>query len=154
MVSYDWPPGSAVFTLPFSNLSLFHWSFLISSLIVFLHHSLGKLTIIKNFLLVLGHAFHFLFCDGDDDELFLWYGWPTKDVKSYFQPRPLSEILFSLAVQDALNNSITLLHMPNTIHFLGKQTLFLSKPYAWIIYSTKGIFAYKRNSILSEILFV
>ena len=29
----------------------------------------------------------------DDDELFLWYGWPTKDVKPYLQPGPLSEIL-------------------------------------------------------------
>ena len=28
-----------------------------------------------------------------DDELFLWYGWPTKGVKPYFQPGPLSEIL-------------------------------------------------------------
>ena len=27
------------------------------------------------------------------DELFLWYGWPTKGVKPYFQPGPLSEIL-------------------------------------------------------------
>ena len=32
--------------------------------------------------------------DGDDDdELFLWYGWPTKGVKPYFQPGPLSKIL-------------------------------------------------------------
>ena len=29
----------------------------------------------------------------DDDELFLWYGWPTKGVLHYFQPGPLSEIL-------------------------------------------------------------
>ena len=29
----------------------------------------------------------------DDDELFLWYGWPTKGVWLYFQPGPLSEIL-------------------------------------------------------------
>ena len=26
-------------------------------------------------------------------ELFVWYGWPTQDVKPYFQPGPLSEIL-------------------------------------------------------------
>ena len=26
-------------------------------------------------------------------ELFLWYGWPRKDAKPYFQPGPLSEIL-------------------------------------------------------------
>ena len=31
--------------------------------------------------------------DYDDDELFLWYGWPTKGVKPYFQPGPLSEML-------------------------------------------------------------
>ena len=29
----------------------------------------------------------------DDDELFLWYGWPTKGSRPYFQPEPLSEIL-------------------------------------------------------------
>ena len=28
----------------------------------------------------------------DDDELFLWYVWPTKGVKPYFQPGPLPEI--------------------------------------------------------------
>ena len=31
--------------------------------------------------------------DDDDDEFFLWYGWPMKGVKSYFQSRSLSEIL-------------------------------------------------------------
>ena len=31
--------------------------------------------------------------DDDDDGLFLWYGWPTKDVQRYFQPGPLLEIL-------------------------------------------------------------
>ena len=31
--------------------------------------------------------------DDDDDELFLWYGWPTKGVKPYFLPGPLPEIL-------------------------------------------------------------
>ena len=31
--------------------------------------------------------------DDDDDELFLWYGWPTKGVYALFQPGPLSEIL-------------------------------------------------------------
>ena len=31
--------------------------------------------------------------DEGDDELFLQYGWPTKGVKHYFQPGPLSEIL-------------------------------------------------------------
>ena len=31
--------------------------------------------------------------DDDDDELFLWYGWPTKGVSPYFQPGPLAEIL-------------------------------------------------------------
>ena len=34
-------------------------------------------------------------CFGDDDELFLWYGWRTKGVQPYFQPRLLSEILNS-----------------------------------------------------------
>ena len=29
----------------------------------------------------------------NDDELLLWYGWPTKGVKPYFLPGPLSEIL-------------------------------------------------------------
>ena len=29
----------------------------------------------------------------NDDELFLWYGWPMKDDQPYFQPVPLSEIL-------------------------------------------------------------
>ena len=29
----------------------------------------------------------------NDDDLFLWYGWPTKGVWPYFQSRPLSEIL-------------------------------------------------------------
>ena len=29
----------------------------------------------------------------DDDELFLWYGWPTKGVQPYFQLGLLSEIL-------------------------------------------------------------
>ena len=29
----------------------------------------------------------------DDDELFLWNGWPMKGVKPYFQLGPLSEIL-------------------------------------------------------------
>ena len=33
------------------------------------------------------------FGDDDDDELFLWYGWPTKGVYAYFQSRPLSDIL-------------------------------------------------------------
>ena len=31
--------------------------------------------------------------DKDDDELFLWYGWPTKGIQPYFQPGPLLEIL-------------------------------------------------------------
>ena len=33
--------------------------------------------------------------DDDDDELFCWYGWPTKGIyyRPYFQPGPLSEIL-------------------------------------------------------------
>ena len=37
--------------------------------------------------------------DDDDDEndedyeLLLWYGWLTKGVEPYFEPRPLSEIL-------------------------------------------------------------
>ena len=31
--------------------------------------------------------------DDDDVELFLWYGWLTKGVESYFQPGSLSEIL-------------------------------------------------------------
>ena len=31
--------------------------------------------------------------DEDDDELFLWYGWPTKVVSPYFQLGALSEIL-------------------------------------------------------------
>ena len=31
--------------------------------------------------------------DHDDDEFFLWYGWPTKLVYPYFQARLLSEIL-------------------------------------------------------------
>ena len=30
--------------------------------------------------------------DDDDDESFLWYGWPTKSIQPYFQPGPLSEI--------------------------------------------------------------
>ena len=30
--------------------------------------------------------------DDNDDELFLWYGWLTKDVKTYFQLGPQSEI--------------------------------------------------------------
>ena len=30
--------------------------------------------------------------DDDNDELLLCYSWPTKGVKPYFQPRPLSEI--------------------------------------------------------------
>ena len=29
----------------------------------------------------------------DDEELFLWYGWPMKGIWPYFQPGPLSEIL-------------------------------------------------------------
>ena len=29
----------------------------------------------------------------NDDELFLWYGWPTKGIYSYFQLGLLSEIL-------------------------------------------------------------
>ena len=31
--------------------------------------------------------------DDYDDELFLWNGSPTKGIKPYFQPGPLSEIL-------------------------------------------------------------
>ena len=31
--------------------------------------------------------------DDDDDELFVWYGWLTKDVQPYFQPGSLSEFL-------------------------------------------------------------
>ena len=31
--------------------------------------------------------------DDDDDELLLWYGWPTKGIEPYFQQGPLSEIL-------------------------------------------------------------
>ena len=31
--------------------------------------------------------------NSDDDELFLWYGWPTKSVWPYFQLGPLSEFL-------------------------------------------------------------
>ena len=34
-----------------------------------------------------------MFDMNDDDELFLWSGWPTKGVKPYFQPGPLLEIL-------------------------------------------------------------
>ena len=28
----------------------------------------------------------------DDDKLFLWYGWPAKGIKPYFQVGPLSDI--------------------------------------------------------------
>ena len=35
----------------------------------------------------------------DDDELFLWYGWPKKGVFPYFQLRPLSEILTMVNLQ-------------------------------------------------------
>ena len=31
--------------------------------------------------------------EDNDGDFFLWYGWLTKGVKPYFQPRPLSEIL-------------------------------------------------------------
>ena len=37
----------------------------------------------------------------DDDEFFLWYGWPTKGVSPYFQPGPLSEILTIANLQHA-----------------------------------------------------
>ena len=39
-------------------------------------------------------------CD-DDDELFLWYGWPTKGILPYFQPGPLSEIFTVANLQHA-----------------------------------------------------
>ena len=35
---------------------------------------------------------YFLISD-DDNKLLLWYGWPTKGVKPYFQSEPLPEIL-------------------------------------------------------------
>ena len=41
------------------------------------------------------------------DELFLWYGWPTKGVKPYFQPRPLSEILTIANHQHAASSTWT-----------------------------------------------
>ena len=31
--------------------------------------------------------------DDDDDELFLWHGWPMKGILPYFQPGLLSEII-------------------------------------------------------------
>ena len=39
--------------------------------------------------------------DDDDDDLFLWYGWPTKDVQPFFQLGPLSEILTIANLQHA-----------------------------------------------------
>ena len=32
----------------------------------------------------------------DDDNFFLWYGWPKKGIEPYFQLKPLSEI-FTIA---------------------------------------------------------
>ena len=39
--------------------------------------------------------------DHDDNELFLWYGWPTKSVYTYFQLGPLTEILTISNLQHA-----------------------------------------------------
>ena len=33
--------------------------------------------------------------------IFLWYGWPTEGVRSYFQPEPLSEILTIATLRQA-----------------------------------------------------
>ena len=41
------------------------------------------------------------------DELFLWYGWPTKGVKPYFQPGPLSEILTIANLRHAASRTWT-----------------------------------------------
>ena len=39
--------------------------------------------------------------DDDDNELFLWYGLPTKSVYTYFQLGPLTEILTISNLQHA-----------------------------------------------------
>ena len=43
--------------------------------------------------------------DDDDDELFLWYGYLTKGIKSYFQLGPLSEILTIANIQHAMSRT-------------------------------------------------
>ena len=35
----------------------------------------------------------------DDDEMFLWYGWPTEGIWPYFQPESLSQILTFMNLQ-------------------------------------------------------
>ena len=39
--------------------------------------------------------------DDDDEDLFVWNGQRTKSFKSYFQPRPLSEVLTIANLQHA-----------------------------------------------------
>ena len=45
----------------------------------------------------------FFYKDDDDEELLLQNDWPTKGVKSYFQPGPLSEILTIVNLWHAVN---------------------------------------------------
>ena len=46
--------------------------------------------------------------DDDGDELFLWYGLPTKGVQPYFQPAPLPEILTIANLRQAASRIILL----------------------------------------------
>ena len=55
---------------------------------------------INRYLLL--QALYFLgFSFDDNNELFLWYGWPTSSVQPYFQPGPLSEILATANLRHA-----------------------------------------------------
>ena len=73
-------------------------SFLIISFILFILHMLSSFSGFSisfgfGILLCCNKKSDFFFNLHDDDELFLWYGCPTKGVWPYFQPGPLSEIL-------------------------------------------------------------
>ena len=74
------------------NFSVMYWRISSAKKITFsiylLTWSLSNFTCISIFISNIDH--------NEDDELFLWYGWPTKGVKPYFQQEPLSEI-FAIA---------------------------------------------------------
>ena len=69
----------------------------------YLQGTLLKRQFTHTFLLHINYSYNHWWID---DELFLWYGWPTKGVWPYFQPGPLSEI-FTIAnlrhAEQALN---------------------------------------------------
>ena len=58
-------------------------------------------------VMVLKHFQLMVVMMNDDDEFFLWYGWATKGVQSYFQPGPLLEIFTIPNLRHAVNRAWT-----------------------------------------------